>query len=207
MGLVNVVPKRFSSLMPLRRHIPVQLSPYQAASPGTGHNGGPALDLSWQAWLWRRAHAQAWKPPRREIALHRMKRAERLGLDYKAYAGVLMNRGTHLGAAIFLLDGLSAGELSRAATKIANISDCAIFASVREPAASDAALVRRADVLVGSGDERATSRAVDRFILAHRLTPGGTFMVGTTQAHLRIAEDCGLALFLWAGDYFNAPSN
>lgn len=193
--------------MPLRRHIPVQLSPYQAASPGTGHNGGPALDLSWQAWLWRRAHAHAWKPPRREIALHRMKRAERLGLDYKAYAGVLMNRGTHLGAAIFLLDGLSAGELSHAATKIANISDCVIFASVREPASSDAALVQRADVLATSGDERATSRAIDRFILAHRLTPGGTFMVGTAHAHLRIAEDCGLALFLWAGDYFNASSN
>jgi len=193
--------------MALRRHIPVQLSPYQGASPGTGHNGGPALDLSWEAWLWRRAHAQAWKPPRREIALHRMKRAERLGLDYKAYAGVLMNRGTHLGAAIFLLDDLSSAELSQAATKIANISDCAIFASVCDPTVADAAMAARADVLVASRDERATSRAIDRFILAHRLTPGGTFMVGTAPAHLRIAEDCGLALFLWAGDYFNAPSN
>src|SRR5579872_3056323 len=116
--------------MPLRRRLPVRLSPYQGEIARTGHNRGPALDLSWEAWLWRRAHAQAWKPPRREIALHRMKRAERLGLDYKAYAGVLMNRGTHLGAAIFLLDDLSSAELSQAATKIANISDCAIFASV-----------------------------------------------------------------------------
>lgn len=193
--------------MLFRRRLPVQLSPYQGASPGTGHNGGPALDLSWEAWLWRRAHAKAWKPPRREIVLHRMKRAERLGLDYKAYAGVLMNRGTHLGAAIFLLDGFSARELSVAAIKIANISDCAILAGVSDPAGADAALAQRADVLIASGDERATSRAIDRFILAHRLTPGGTFMVGTAHAHLRIAEDCGLALFLWAGDYFNAASN
>jgi hypothetical protein len=190
-----------------RRRLPVQLSPYQGASPGTGHNGGPALDLSWEAWLWRRAHAQAWKPPRREIALHRMKRAERLGLDYKAYAGVLMNRGTHLGAAIFLLDGLAALALSQAAQKIANISDCAVFAGVSDPAGADAALAQRADVLVASGDERAIARAIDRFILARRLTPGGTFMVGTMHAHLRIAEDCGLALFLWARDYFDARSN
>lgn len=191
--------------MPNRRRIPVQLSPYRGECPGTGHNGGPALDLSWEAWLWRRAHAQAWKPPRREIALHRMKRAERLGLDYKAYAGVLMNRGTHLSAAIFLLDGLSARALSLAAARIARISDCAIFASVRDVA--DAALAQRADALVIAGDERATSRAIDRFILARRLTPGGTFMVGTAQAHLRMAEDCGLALFLWADDYFDALSN
>jgi len=193
--------------MPIRRRLPVQLSPYQGAGPGTGHNGGPALDLSWEAWLWRRAHAQAWKPPRREIALHRLKRAERLGLDYKAYAGVLINRGTHLGAAIFLLDGLSAIALSHAATRIASISDCAIFASVPDPAGTEAGLAARADVLVAASDERTTSRAIDRFILAHHLTPGGTFLVGSTQAHLRTAEDCGLALFLWARDYFNAPSN
>ena len=35
-----------------------------------------------------------------------------------------------------------------------------------------------------------------------RLTPGGTFMVGTSSAHLRAAEDSGLALFIWARDYF-----
>ena len=193
--------------MPYRRCLPVQLSPYRGTSPGTGHNGGPALDLSWEAWLWRRASAQAWKPPRREIALHRMRRAERLGLDYKAYAGVLMNRGTHLGAAIFLLDGLSETELSHAASTIAEISDCAIFTSVSDRTCVDAALTQRADVLFASADERATSRAIDRFILAHRLTPSGTFMVGTAPAHLRTAEDCGLALFLWARDYFNARSN
>lgn len=191
--------------MPPRRRMPVQLSPYRGACPGTGHNGGPTLDLSWEAWLWRRAHARAWKPPRREIALHRLKRAERLGLDYKSYAGVLMNRGTHLSAAIFLLDGLSARALSLAQKRIAQISDCAILASGCDVA--DAALAQRADVLVPAGDERATSRAIDRFILDHRLTPGGTFMVGTTHAHLRIAEDCGLALFLWARDYFDALTN
>src|SRR5262249_30260348 len=106
------------AFMPYRRRIPVQLAPYEALPVRLGHNGGPALDVSWEAWLWRKAHAQAWKPPRRDIALHRLKRAERLGLDYKAYAGVLMNRGAHLGAAIFLLDGLGADDLRAASERI-----------------------------------------------------------------------------------------
>ena len=193
--------------MPHRWRIPSQLSPYEGAVAGAGHNKGPALDLSWEAWLWRRAHAQAHKPPRREIALHRLRRAERLGLDYKSYAGVLMNRGTHLGAAIFLLGGLDTNELARASTMIANISDCAILVGVVDQSDIDSSLADRAEIFVSKADDRITIGAIDRFILAHRLTPGGTFMVGSTSVHLRNAEDCGLALFVWARDYFGRTAN
>ena len=192
--------------MPHRRHIPVRLSPHQGEPARSGHNGGPALDLSWEAWLWRRAHAKAWKPPRRDIALHRLKRAERLGLDYKSYAGVLMNRGTHLGAAIFLLDGLSKPELAAASTRIVDIADCRLLIGAASEDI-DAVPVERADRVIASDDERNLLRAVDRFILDHRLTPGGTFMVGTSSAHLRVAEDAGLALFLWARDYFGRAAH
>ncbi len=171
-----------------RQRLPAQLTPYTGAPPRIGHNGGPTLDLSWEAWIWRKAHAQAHKPPRRDIALHRLRRAERLGLDYKSYAGVLLNRGTHLGAAIFLLGGLSAAERAAAAARIAAISDCAIL--IDPPAAS-----------------RALAGAIDRFILANGVTPGGTFLVGTNSDHLRAAEDAGLALFLWAKDYFGRTAN
>ena len=169
----------------------------------TGHNGGPQLDLSWEAWLWRRAHAQAWKPPSREIALHRLKRAERLGLDYRSYAGVLMNRGTHLGAAIFVIDGLNKREREIASKRITSISDCRVLIAAAE-VDLDPALSGRADQIVHLESEKQLLRRIDRFILDHRLTPGGTFMVGTAHAHLRTAEDCGLALFLWARDYFSA---
>src|SRR5271154_4357441 len=118
--------------MARRYRLAVQLAPYEAAAARIGHNGGPVLDLSWEAWLWRQAHAAAWKPPRRDIALHRLKRAERLGLDYRSYAGVLMNRGTHLGAAIFLLDGMSAVDLSAASERIAAICDCRILVGVAD---------------------------------------------------------------------------
>ncbi|HUO89112.1 MAG TPA: hypothetical protein VMU08_08055 [Rhizomicrobium sp.] len=193
--------------MARRCRIPVQLAPYEAAPVRLGHNGGPALDVSWEAWLWRKAHARAWKPPRRDIALHRMKRAERLGLDYRSYAGVLMNRGAHLGAAIFLLDGLGAEEMPAASARIAAISDCRILLGVADPRDAGAELAGRADMLVASVEGNALGRAIDRFLLRYQLTPGGTFLVGSSSAHLRAAEDAGLALFLWASDYFGRMSN
>ncbi len=193
--------------MPPRYRLPVQLTPYEAFVPRLGHNGGPALDVSWEAWLWRKAHAQAWKPPRRDIALHRLKRAERLGLDYRSYAGVLMNRGTHLGAAIFLLDGLGADDLRAAAERIAAISDCHVLLGAADPDDIDTVLAKRADAVVSTADPRALLRAIDRFLLDHQLTPGSTFLVGTSSAHLRAAEDTGLALFLWARDYFGRKTN
>ena len=174
--------------MPRRHRIPVQLTPYEAAPARIGHNGGPVLDLSWEAWLWRKASAEAHKPPRRDIALHRLRRAERLGLDYRSYAGVLMNRGTHLGGAIFVLDGLDDAARHRAEERIAALGDCAILADA-------------------PSETRALGRALDRFLLQHQLTPGGTFLVGTAPAHLHAAEDAGLALFLWAKNYFGRVPN
>jgi len=189
-----------------RRVLPVQLTPYEAARAGIGHNGGPTLDVSWEAWLWRKASAAVHKPPRRDIALHRLKRAERLGLDYRSYAGVLLNRGTHLGAAIFLLDGLGAREMQNASDRITAIPDCHILVGASDTADIDAPLTARAAAVTPTADPRALQRAIDRFILDHRGTPSGTFMVGTSAAHLRAAEDAGLALFLWARDYFRASN-
>jgi hypothetical protein len=189
-----------------RRVLPVQLTPYEAARAGIGHNGGPTLDVSWEAWLWRKASAAVHKPPRRDIALHRLKRAERLGLDYRSYAGVLLNRGTHLGAAIFLLDGLAARDMNAASERITAIPDCHILVGAAEVADIDPALTAYANAVTATTDPRALQRAIDRFILDHRGTPSGTFMVGTHAAHLRSAEDAGLALFLWARDYFRAAN-
>jgi hypothetical protein len=185
-----------------RRRIPAQLTPYTGEPARVGHNRGPTLDLSWEAWLWRKAHAQARKPPSHAVALHRLRRAERLGLDYISYAGVLMNRGTHLGAAIFLLDGLAIEERRVASARIAAIEDCRILVGVADEADIGPALRLRADAVFAGGRGSALPSAIDRFILAHRLTPGGTFLVGSSAAHLRAAEDTGLALFLWARDYF-----
>jgi hypothetical protein len=79
--------------------------------PGIGHNGGPPLvDMSWSAWIWRKAAAKAWAPPPREVMLRRLARAERLGLSYRDYTAAWLDSGTNLSTALLplhhLFDGL-----------------------------------------------------------------------------------------------------
>ncbi len=69
-------------------------------TPALGHNGGPPLedqpaDMSWEAWVWRRAHRRAWRTPPREIALRRLERAEALGMSYREYTLEILERGRH----------------------------------------------------------------------------------------------------------------
>src|SRR5260370_26486477 len=71
--------------------------------PGIGHNNGPTFDMSWEAWVWRRAAAKAWKAPKPEVARMRLKRAERLGITYKELTAALMDSVAHLGAAVLPL--------------------------------------------------------------------------------------------------------
>jgi hypothetical protein len=71
--------------------------------PGIGHNNGPTFDMSWGAWVWRRAAAKAWKTPSPEVANIRLKRAARLGLTYKELTSALMDTGANLGAAVMPL--------------------------------------------------------------------------------------------------------
>jgi hypothetical protein len=67
-------------------------------SPGLGHNRGPPLDpgADWRLFCWRKAYAQAWKTPPREIALARLARAQALGMTYRQYTALLLDRGVHL---------------------------------------------------------------------------------------------------------------
>jgi hypothetical protein len=68
------------------------------APPGIGHNGGPPLDpgADWRLFCWRKAHARAWQTPPREIALARLARAKEIGMTYREYTAVLLDRGVHL---------------------------------------------------------------------------------------------------------------
>ena len=66
--------------------------------PGIGHNGGPPLDpgVDWRRFCWRKAYAIARKTPPREIALGRLARARALGMTYREYTAILLDRGVHL---------------------------------------------------------------------------------------------------------------
>lgn len=71
--------------------------------PGAGHNGGPPLEdehpdsaASWRRFCWSKAHAEAWKPPPREVALRRLARAEALGMTYRDYTLMILEKGVYL---------------------------------------------------------------------------------------------------------------
>jgi hypothetical protein len=70
----------------------------EAPLPGIGHNRGPPLDegAAWRAFCWTRAHRAAWRTPPREIALARLARADALGIGYREYTAILLDRGIHL---------------------------------------------------------------------------------------------------------------
>jgi hypothetical protein len=69
---------------------------------GIGHNGGPPLDdeeppgkLLFVRYAWKQAHAAAWRPPSRDIALFRLRRAEAAGLSYHEYMLRLLDTGRY----------------------------------------------------------------------------------------------------------------
>lgn len=71
------------------------------APAALGHNGGPPLEdeartRGFVHYCWKRAHRAAWRNLGREIMLRRLKRAAELGLTYREYTAVILDRGVYL---------------------------------------------------------------------------------------------------------------
>ena len=67
--------------------------------PTVGHNGGPPLEdepRGFVHYCWKRAHRAAWRNPGYEIMMRRLKRAEALGMTYREYTAVILDRGVYL---------------------------------------------------------------------------------------------------------------
>jgi len=184
--------------------------------PGIGHNNGPTFDMSWEAWVWRRAAAKAWKTPKPEVAMMRLKRAERLGITYRELTSVIMDSGAHLSAAVMPLS--LAARVRRGPNR----------EIIVEPRNSIAALVAKfrgrlfvlgdIDAVPGLSDEERAgflsllNRAFDgkvealgwghdgpaiRAILkANALPHQEAFMVGAGMGHRVLAEAAGLPVAL-----------
>ncbi len=64
---------------------------------GLGHNNGPPLESpNWVGFCWRKAHERAWASPPLEVIRMRMKRAQELGMTYREYTAIIMDRGIYL---------------------------------------------------------------------------------------------------------------
>lgn len=201
--------------------------------PGIGHNLGPPLDGFDKLYLWRKASEKAWKPPSREVALMRLRRAEAIGLDYRDYVGVMLDRGRSLCVLATTLAALGpvrprffAGPNrwspdAEAAAKIARLGSCEIVVladrfrhrrwlqGLAEPqAALNEALGGRLARLVEI-DTRDFAGSREAFAGALRQmgrAPGEVFMVGADWDDVALAEACGLPLYKWSWQYFAPPA-
>ncbi len=64
---------------------------------GMGHNNGPPLESpNWIGYCWRKSHANAWKNPPIEVIRLRLKRAQELGMTYREYTAIIMDKGVYL---------------------------------------------------------------------------------------------------------------
>lgn len=169
--------------------------------PSIGHNGGPPLELSFTSYAWRKAHAKAWKTPPRDIALARLKRAERVGLTYRDYQSVLMDRGTNLSAVVLAPGVLKAMPKAAVRAKIEAIRGATLFVCLDPHELVDAAWLGHASEVI-----RATRADLAQVIveaLSDRLLPPlAAFLVGTSDADRAIAETAGLPLYKPAAEYF-----
>jgi len=195
--------------------------------PGIGHNNGPTFDMSWEAWVWRRATAKAWKTPKPEVAMMRLKRAERLGITYRELASVIMDSGAHLGAAVIPLS---------LAARVRRGPDREIIIEPRNSVADLVAKFRGRLFILGDIDavpalsaaERADflpllNRALDgkveaigwghdgpairAMLKANALPHQEAFLVGAGMGHRVLAEAAGLPLTKDIETWFSASSS
>lgn len=169
--------------------------------PSIGHNGGPPLELTFRGFAWRKAHAKAWKTPPREIALARLKRAERVGLSYRDFQSVLMDRGVNLSAVVLAPGVLKAMPKAAVRAKLASIQGATLFVCLDPHELIDADWLSSASEVIRAS--RADLPAVIVEALSDRLLPPlAAFLVGTSDADLTVAEAAGLPLYKPASEYF-----
>lgn len=84
--------------------------------PGIGHNQGPPLDaaVSWRKHAWKKARKELLPKLPLEIIRRRVKRAQALGLDYPAYASILLGTGRDIVGFLYTCDALGL-QLARTA--------------------------------------------------------------------------------------------
>ena len=175
--------------------------PYEA--PTIGHNMGPPLFpvISWHIHTWRKAQKKAWKTPPMEVVRMRTRRARAMGLDYRTYTLILLDRGATPGALIFDLGGtlLETGNggigvdgrgrikpRRNAIEKLKSLSGCKIFIVADE--ANAAMAIEQFAALLGEAvcefracPEGKRDDAISALVAAHKISPSTCVLVGESE--------------------------
>jgi phosphoglycolate phosphatase-like HAD superfamily hydrolase len=199
-----------------------------------GHNNGPALDEPQERggrarlYYWRKAHKAAWRTPPIEIVKLRARAAEDLGISYRDYTSILMDRGRRPSAVFFALAGTLVRTRNGAIDadhegvvklmpgvkeRFRRLGACNAFVLAEGGLAEEAVenCVRQVgdlcagkitDYAVGGATQTELLESVRRLLTKHALPPSQTVLVGDAVEHERCAEAAGLARFFWSWRYF-----
>ncbi len=162
--------------------------------PGIGHNNGPTFDMSWEAWVWRRAAAKAWQTPSPEVAKMRIRRAERLGINYRELTAALMN--TAKGEIIVEPRNFVAALVAKFGGRLFLLGDIdAVPALSADERAEFLSIVNRSldgkVEAIGWGHDGPAIRAM---LKSNAVPHQEAFLVGAGMAHQVLGESAGLPL-------------
>lgn len=185
---------------------------------GIGHNQGPSLLAgSWSGYCWTRARREVWDNPPIEVVRRRKRRADELGLTYRQYSGVLLDKGTRTEALVIDLSRLETilhpAPLEGVAAKLKGLRNCKVLAAVETVGSvldeinrmagnviSDCAVYPRAGTARPGLDE--TLAPVLDMLARNVVAPAAAIMVGDGRHALSIASSARLARVFPYGAYF-----
>ena len=191
--------------------------------PGIGHNAGPPLDpnKTWRTHCWTTARKALLPRLPLEVVRRRVRRAKELGLEYPAYASILLGTGRDVVAFLFTADALHLKlEATEAlptviADKLTRISGCERMLAAdadRDPARLAAQLqiahgipvAGTASLPPGDASWHAGRKAIREALAPLKLPSDTVVMIGTRTQERTWADAATLAAFMPAERYFGA---
>ena len=181
---------------------------------GIGHNQGPSLLAgSWSGQCWKRARRQVWDNPPIEVIRSRKRRAEELGLSYKQYAGILLDKGVRTEAMVFALTEMPArpSVLAHVSAKLKTLRRCTGLAASAGPPGLIEDVDNRAGGVFADWaaypiTEIPSTKALLQPVLdmlgRQVLQPSATVMVGDGNRAWQIGQSARLARVFPAAAYF-----
>ena len=191
--------------------------------PGIGHNQGPPMDAghSWRKHVWTKARKELLPKLPLEVIRRRVARAKELGLEYPAYASILMGTGRDIVGFLFTCDALGL-RLEKSielpdpiAAKLADVKAKHLLAAeeaagpeeIAKRLAAEHSLTIEGTAALPDPDRVpwTAGRAAIRAALDPLKLPSDTVVMIGTRAHERDWADAArLAKFLPAESYFPA---
>jgi len=122
----------------------------------------------------------------------RLRRAEQLGLDYRSYTSVLLDRGARLCGVVVMMSSPLFQHAGEIAARLTALKDCSVILSGDDPGFEGFQRCDR-DMLAQTIKNAAGSAGV---------SPSAFFMVSCEEDDRPLARAIGIGLFIDAFDYF-----